>query len=134
MRISDWSSDVCSSDLRPLFHVAVAGAEIAQDRADLGEIGGGLFGRAQVRLRHDLHQRHAGPVPVDERHTRMMVVQALSRVLLQVQAGHAEGLHVAVGQVDFNLPIAMYGMGVVREWNGSGAVRGELEGYEEREE
>src|SRR3546814_8939676 len=92
MRISDWSSDVCSSDLRPLFHVAVAGAEIAQDRADLGEVGGGLFGRAQVRLRHDLHQRHAGPVQVDERHARMLVVQALSRVLLQRSEEHTSEL------------------------------------------
>ena len=40
-------------------HVAVAGAEIAHDRAQLGEIGRRLVGRAHVGLAHDLHQRHA---------------------------------------------------------------------------
>ena len=68
-----------------LLHVAVAGAEIAQDGAQLGEIGLGLLGGAHVRLRHDLHQRDAGAVEIDERHGRMLVVQRLAGVLLQMQ-------------------------------------------------
>ena len=42
-----------------LLHVAVAGAEIAQDGAQLGHIGLRLLGRAQIGLRDDLHQRDA---------------------------------------------------------------------------
>ena len=51
--------DVDVGAQRPLLHIAVAGAEIAHDGAELGEIGLGLIGRAKVRLRHDLHQRNA---------------------------------------------------------------------------
>ena len=39
-----------------LLHVAVAGAEIAQDGAHLAEVGTGLFGAAHVGLADDLHQ------------------------------------------------------------------------------
>src|SRR5262245_45183514 len=43
-----------------LLHVAVAGAEIAQDRTQLRDKGLRLLGRAQIRLGYDLHQRDAG--------------------------------------------------------------------------
>src|SRR3546814_10124642 len=35
MRISDWSSDVCSSDLRPIARLEIAVAEHGGERADL---------------------------------------------------------------------------------------------------
>jgi hypothetical protein len=70
---------------RPFVHVAVAGAEIAQDGAQLGDIGLRLVGRAQVGLRHDLHQRHARAVEIDIGHGRMLVVHRLAGVLLQMQ-------------------------------------------------
>ena len=41
-----------------LLHVAIAGAEITQDGAQLGDVGFRLLGRAHVGFRHDLHQRH----------------------------------------------------------------------------
>src|SRR3546814_11525477 len=48
MRISDWSSDVCSSDLLDLVGrlLDAPGAAAARSSADLGRI--------QARLRHDL--------------------------------------------------------------------------------
>ena len=70
---------------RAFVHVAVAGAEIAHDGAQLGEIGLGLVGRAHVGLRDDLHQRHAGAVEVDIGHGRMLVVHRLAGILLQMQ-------------------------------------------------
>ena len=50
----------------PLLHVAVAGAEIAQDGAHLGDEGLRLPGGAHVGPGHDLHQRHARAVEVDQ--------------------------------------------------------------------
>src|SRR3546814_2452529 len=60
MRISDWSSDVCSSDL-PRAHVRYAGCLEAadrrglQDRAEHSQDAGGrraLTGRSALRVRH----------------------------------------------------------------------------------
>ena len=70
---------------RPLLHVAIAGAEIAQDRAQFRHIGLGLLGGADVGLGDDLHQGHAGPVKIHERQSRVLVVQRFAGVLLQMQ-------------------------------------------------
>src|SRR3546814_3492310 len=61
MRISDWSSDVCSSDLRPVEVVAEGGPQVARI--------GGLRSRPQlVPLgqvdRQPLRERHAGALRV----------------------------------------------------------------------
>ncbi len=74
-------------------HIAVAGAEITDNRAQLGQIGAGLIRRAQVRLGHDFHQGNARTVQVDIGHGRMLVVHGLARILLQMQALNAD-LHV----------------------------------------
>src|SRR3546814_20031180 len=58
MRISDWSSDVCSSDLRP-----IAGALLNRIAAALGTDAGRLSGAANTRLAQDLMEiarTHAG--------------------------------------------------------------------------
>jgi hypothetical protein len=47
---------------RPLLHIAVAGPEIAQDRAQFAQIYASFLGAAQIGLRDDLHQRDAGPI------------------------------------------------------------------------
>jgi hypothetical protein len=60
-----------------LLHVAVAGAEIDEDRAQLLHIGRGFFGRAHVRLGDDLHQRRARAVEVDVGGVGVEVVQDL---------------------------------------------------------
>ena len=83
-----------------LLHVAVAGAEIAQDGAQLGQECLRLLGRADVRLRHDLHQRDAGAVEVDVRQGRMLVVDGLSGVLLEMQPLDADREAFAVRQID----------------------------------
>ena len=70
---------------RTLLHIAVAGAEIAQDRPQLRHIGLGLLGRAHVGLRDDLHQRDARAVEIDEGFRRRLVVQRLAGVLLEMQ-------------------------------------------------
>ena len=90
-----------------LLHVAVAGAEIAQDRAQLGHIGARLVRRAQVRLRHDLHQRHARAVEVDEAQGRVQVVDRLAGILLEMQAldAHGDGL-AALRHVHDHLALA----------------------------
>src|SRR5262245_6831517 len=81
-----------------LLHVAVAGAEIAQDRAQLRQERLRLPGRAQVGLGHDLHQRHAGAIEVNVGMLRVLVVEQFAGVLLQVQALDADphGLPVHV--------------------------------------
>ena len=89
-----------------LLHVAVAGAEIAQDRAQLGEERLGLLRRAQVRLRHDLHQRHARAVEIDGAHVGMLVVQRFAGVLLQMQPLDADGDGLAVRHRHHDLALA----------------------------
>ena len=87
-------------------HVAVARADIAQDGAQLGDIGLGLVGRAQVRLGDDLHQRHARAVEIDEAHGRVLVVHRLAGVLLQMQALDADADLFGRRQVDRDLALA----------------------------
>src|SRR5690606_10166220 len=85
---------------RALFHIAVAGAEIAQNAAKLLDISRRLFGRAHVRLGDNLHQRHAGTVEIDEGLVRVLVMQALAGVLLKMQAGDADLARLAVLEID----------------------------------
>ena len=96
--------DVHVSAQIALLHVAVAGAEIAQDGAHLADVGLGLVGRAQIGLGHDLHQGNAGAVEIDQRQGRMLVVEELAGVLLEVQALDADGDALAVGHVDATTP------------------------------
>ena len=79
-----------------LVHVAVAGAEIDQDGADLLDVGDRLFRRADVGARDNLHQRRARPVQIDVGFRRRQVVDQLARVLLQVQALDADVEEAAV--------------------------------------
>ena len=95
-----------SARKRALLHVAVAGAEIAQDRAQLGEERHRLLGRAQIGLRHDLHQRHAGAVEIDAAHVRMLVVQRLAGVLLEMQPLDADRDGLAALEIDDHLALA----------------------------
>ncbi len=84
----------------PLFHVAVAGAEIAQDRPELGQECTRLVGRAEIRLADDLHQRDPRPVEVDEAQRRVLVVDRLAGVLFEVKPLDADGDRIPVGQID----------------------------------
>ena len=70
------------------------------------DIGLGLLRRAQIGLRHDLHQRHARAVEIDIGILRMLVVQALARVLLQMQPLDADGDALAAQQIDDDLALA----------------------------
>ena len=40
-------------------HLAVRGIDVAQDVAQLAQVGAGLFGRSDIGLADDLDQRHA---------------------------------------------------------------------------
>ena len=81
-----------SARMRAFLHVAVAGAEIAQDRAQLAQIGAGFLGRADIGLADDLHQRHAATVEIDVGLRRILIVQRLAGILLQMQPRDADRL------------------------------------------
>ena len=69
------------------FHVAVVDPDGDQDLADAAERFGGVGRRPQIRLGHDLDQRHAAPVEVQVGPPRgiwQSVMQRLSGVLLHV--------------------------------------------------
>ena len=89
-------ADVDVGAHRAFLHIAVARADVAQDRAQLAEIGPGLGRRAHVGPRHDLHQRDAGAVEVDVGHRRVLVVHQLARVLLDMDALDADRLGAAL--------------------------------------
>ena len=79
-----------------LLHVAVARAEIAQDRTQLGHVRLRFLRRAQIRPRHDLHERHAGAVQIDVRIVGVLVLDRLAGVLLPMQALDADCLRLTV--------------------------------------
>src|ERR1019366_7109457 len=96
-------------------HVAVARAEVTHDSANLAQIRTGFLRRADVRLRHDLHQRHAGAVQVDITLRRMLIVQRLPRILLQMQPRHADLPGGAIGEFDLDLSLADDGVLVLAD-------------------
>src|SRR5205823_1355031 len=57
--------DVAVATQGALLHVAVAGAEVAQDRAQLAEVDPGLLGAPEIGLGDNLHQPDAGAVQID---------------------------------------------------------------------
>ena len=78
-----------------VLHIAITSPQIAQDLAQFGDIGCGLFGAANVGAADDFHQGHASAVEIDKRHGRIHIMDRLARVLFQMntldahQAGHA---------------------------------------------
>ncbi len=98
-----------------LLHVAVAGADVAQDRAQLAQVRAGLLGRAQAGLGDDLHQRDARAVEIDERRRRVAVVEALAGVLLEVQPGDADRAGGAVRHVEDEFALADDRLAVLRD-------------------
>ena len=119
--------DVGVAAQRALLHVHVAHAELAQRRAQELQPLARLLGRAQVGLGHDLRQRRAAAVEVDDARVRAVDptaradVDQLRRVLLQVHAVDAHvsqpaspaqrfvvlGDLVALGQVGIEVVLAM---------------------------
>ena len=87
-----------------LLHAAVGRARRHQDAPQLGGIGAGLGGRADVGLAHDLDQWHPRSVVVDQRVVRRVDPTArahmreLARVLLHVGPRHPDP--GAVGQLE----------------------------------
>ena len=72
----------------------------------LVEEGLGLVGGAQIGLGHDLHQRHAGAIEIDERHRGVLVVQRFAGILLEMQPLDADAHGLAVRQIDHDLALA----------------------------
>ena len=95
-------------------HVAVAGAEIAQDRAQFAQVGAGLLRAPKIGLGDDLHQRHPRAVEVDEGAFWVLVVQGLAGVLLHVQALDTDGPRLAVGQIEDQRALADNRLQVLR--------------------
>ena len=77
---------------RAFFHVAIAAADIAQDRAQLTQVGPCFGGRAHIGAAHDLHQRNARTVQVNIGHGRVLIVHQLARILFNVDALDADHL------------------------------------------
>ena len=107
-------ADVDVGAHRAFFHIAVARADIAQDRAQLAQISPCFGGRTHVGPRDDLHQRDARAVEIDIGHRRMLVVHQLARVLLDMDALDADRLGAAlVLLVEQDLDLALADQRVV---------------------
>ena len=83
-------------------HIRAAHAQVAQGLLELGQVEARFLRRADVRLRHDLHEGHAGAVHVEKAVllAGLVTVAAASGVLLEMDAGNADALGLAV-EVDF---------------------------------
>jgi hypothetical protein len=89
-------------------------------------VGDGFPGRAQVRLRDDLHQWRSGPVQVDPGHGAKALVQALAGILLQVRPGNPDALARPVVQFDVEMPLRDDRQLVLRDLVTLGKVRVEV--------
>ena len=69
------------------FHVGVADAAVDHHLLENGEVGEGFFGRGDVSLSHDLHERRAGAVEVDA--GGGFHVETFRDILLEVDADEA---------------------------------------------
>ena len=90
----------------PFFHIAITRAEVAQDRTQFAYIRTRFLRGADVRLADNFHQRHTGTVEVDIRLRRVLVVQRLSRILLQMQPRDADIFARAIRQLNRHHPSA----------------------------
>jgi len=97
-----------------LFHVAVAGAQIAQDGPEFGDVGLRLLGRAHVGLGHDFHQGNARAIEIDVGIVGMLVVQRFAGVLLKMEALDADAHALAV-DVDLDFALADHRLFVLRD-------------------
>ena len=109
-----------------LVHVAIAGAKVAHDRAQLGEIRRRLVGRAQVWLADDLHKSHAGAVEIDIGLARVLVVQAFAGILLEMQPLNADLPGDATLQIDLDHALAYDRILVLRDLVAGRQVRVEV--------
>ena len=81
-------------------HVGVGDADRAQQQLQLLGVAAGVLGRADVGLGHDLHERHAGPVEVDQADPLARgpgAVDELRRVLFEMGAPDPDGLRPGRG-------------------------------------
>ena len=108
----------------PVLHVAVAGAEIEHDLAQLGQVGGGLFGATDIGARDDLHQRNPGAVEVHEGQGRVHVMDRLPRVLFQVDALDADRARRAVPHLHQHFALTHDGVIKLRDFDSPVAGRG----------
>ena len=69
-----------------VLHIPVTGAKVAQDLAELADIGGGLFWAAYIGAADDFHKRDAGAVEIHKGHIRVHVVDGFACVLFHVDA------------------------------------------------
>src|SRR3546814_7981703 len=91
MRISDWSSDVCSSDLRP-GRRATTGRAKMQVRIGIFAVGAVVGPR--LTLDHDIARRHIGPEDAVRKAERAI---ALREFLGRLGELHRDGAAVAGG-------------------------------------
>src|SRR5208337_3165294 len=87
-------------------HVAITGAKVPHDDAQLGNIGLSVVGGTQIRLRYDLHERYPRTIEVDQGHGGVAIMQQFPRVLLKMKPLDAHRHRLAVRHVenDFALP------------------------------
>ena len=112
--------DVRVAAERPLLHPHVRDVERLERRAQLGEVGARLLGRAHVGFGHALDERHAGAVVVDEGVVGLpdpspgAHVRGLARVLLHVDARDADRPALAV-HLDLEPPADAHGQVVLAD-------------------
>ena len=94
---------------RAFLHVAVADFEVPNQLADLLHIAVRLATRSQIRLRHDLDQRHATPVEIQQRASRILVMKRLAGVLLDVNPRYAD----APQRIPLQLHVPVFAQGIL---------------------
>ena len=91
---------------RPLFHIAVTGSKIAQDRAQFFNIGAGLFCRPQIRARDNFHQCHTGAIQINIAFGGMLIMQGFSGILFQMDTLNPDIMGRAIRQLYGQHPLA----------------------------
>ena len=84
MLVISLEDDIGIATERTLFHVSVADTKIPDHLPDVTHVGASFLGVFNYRLGNYLHERHTGPVQIDEGVVTISSVDILSRILFEV--------------------------------------------------
>jgi hypothetical protein len=91
--LADWTQrQVGFAPETPLFHVAVTDLEIHEDIAKASQVGDDLVGRSHIRFGHNLQQRRAGTIEVDDADACSRAMDILTGILFQVGTSNPHAL------------------------------------------
>ena len=96
----------------PFLHVAITDAEVLQNLSEGSEVGTGFLWTSDIRFTDDLEQRHAGAIQVHQAGGAVRIMNVLTGVFLDVNAGQANSFLSSI-DLDVDITTSAYGQFVL---------------------